>query len=381
MNISKLIELVPGEEEIKNIKSKHRRISAYVEAARCLTILKDKGAEKFIGISLTAVDELPEREINKRPVYYARSAESYSIIGSEKTIPAVEDAVSEIMKIKPASSVHNYDKIILPIARAGVNTGDIKIVDTARKLCDRIHGTDHIIPALCGLAECYAYLGKTKKAMELADTAMNEVSEEHSHEEGLLVYFTGIVGDAVIKVGEINNSTEIIMNAINLIEIVDIHDKLTQLRSIRIFFPAINALIKITGVHELEILINLYRNPKDNHINDNREMIECDITGLYAFDITLNEARMLYLIGEKEKAIELLKLMEEYLFGEEWEIYLNRNAMVAEMALLWENMNKEKTREIINKIYNELKDMDADYRVGALSEILSSIQKPKLNQN
>ena len=373
MNISKLIELIPKDYEIKKIKSKYKRTSAFVNTARCLALTKNEHAEEFIDNALTAVDELHKREINKRPRHYANCAESYSIIGSEKTVFAVDAAVSEIMKRKQTSDMHNYDEIVISIAHAGVNLNDIKIVDTAKQLCNTIRDTYNTIPSLCSTAEGYAYFGETEKALELVGIAKNEISKKQMH-EGFLIYLTGIIGDTIIKIGKINNNLEIIVDAINMIRVPDMHGELNPLRGVRVAVPAINAIKKITGANAPETLIDLYKNFEYNSLNNICEMIEDDIPGLYAFDLSLNEARMLYLIGEKEKSSEILELMGGYLFGEESGIFYKKNAARVKMALLWEKMDEEKTTEIINRIYDEIKDADANERAVVLSETLSSIQ-------
>lgn len=164
MNTSKLTGLIPIDAEIRNIKAKHRIIFACIKAARCLTSLKDRSAEKFVGCAISSIDELSEKEICQRAMVYAGCAEIYSIMNmGDKAAFYVNSAAKEIMNAKRNSYIRDHDKIILSIARAGVNIKDAEIVETAMKLCNNIGDRNYYLSGLCGLAISYAHLGKTKK--------------------------------------------------------------------------------------------------------------------------------------------------------------------------------------------------------------------------
>ncbi|ODS38769.1 MAG: hypothetical protein A7315_03140 [Candidatus Altiarchaeales archaeon WOR_SM1_79] len=401
MNTSKLIGLIPEEGEIRNIKQKYARISAYAHTARCLALTKDKNAEEFIGNALIEVNGLHEKEIGRRALAYARCAESYSIMGSKHSTPTVNAAIKEIMKAKPTSSILDHDKIIISISRSGVNLNDIKIIGTARQLCDRIYGRTDFVPAFCSVAECYAHLGETEKALETVHAAQDEVLRRRFDKEKIGCFLTDIAV-AIVKIGEIANDAKIIAKYLETVKVLreitlgrtdgkvyenvygaDLRYLYAKQSDIRVTVAAANALINIGWNDNAWALMEMNRNFWDNDLILNlNNLIELDVFGIYTFETFLNIAYTFYGIDEKEKSKRILRHIENYLFDRSYfeqsvsiRRVLERNiSVLIKMALLWGEMNDENANEIINEIYDRIKDTDVDERAFILSEILSSIQ-------
>ncbi len=277
MNRSKLIGLIPKDAEIKKINAKHRRVYAYIDTARCLASLKDKSAEKFTGYALSSINELNEKEIGHHALVYARCAEIYSSIDMrDDAVSCVNAAVKEIMNKKPKSNIQNHDKIIISIARAGVNIKDVGIVDVAMELCGNIADRNYYISGLCNIAVSYAHLGKTKKALEVVNKAQKAMLKRHFLEIEI-GYCLGDIGITFAKIGEISKDSGIISCAsgatatLNELIIKKIDEKFNEYElkepntdfsyerkleyteyavpnTMRIYFAEVNALLNIKGV-------------------------------------------------------------------------------------------------------------------------------------
>ena len=431
MNLTKLTDLIPTEPEIKKIGSKHTKILASVNTAKCIALNKNKGAEKFINYALASIDELHQREIGVRALIYAHCAEAYSIIGDNKSAVSYADlTVKEIMKAKSRTSIRYHDKIIISIARAGVNLNNTGLIDTAGKLCNKARDRNYLISGLCCLGESYALLGETKnrrrfveprdifyrntikKALAAMDDAQHAMQKRNFYIEEL-GYRLGDIGMTIAKIGEISKDIGIIASAaaatVTLGKLVEkrIDEKFREYEidepdtdfsyerkteyaecvmpaSMRVVAAEVCALLKIGRSDDAKVLIDGAREFWDSGIVQEYNKMGMEFFGNYAFCALVELAEMFYKINDEKLAMEILKYPQDYFFGEPhrmgWLYHIGSLPALIKMVQLLEDTGDKNAEKIINKIYDEIKCKDADSKAGMLSEILFLIQKTK-NKN
>ncbi|NCN65015.1 MAG: hypothetical protein GW779_02385 [Candidatus Altiarchaeum hamiconexum] len=145
----------------------------------------------------------------------------------------------------------------------------------------------------------------------------------------------------------------------------------------RIYAAEVNALLNI-GRDYAMILIEGIKKFWNSGIMDEYDFIKEEFFGPYAFRVFLDSARIFCKTGEKEKAVKILKFLTDYLFLEGFHIdywhHLGTLPAFIKITILLEYLGEGDIR-ITDKIYDEIKDKEADMRAAILSEILITIQK------
>ena len=398
MNPSKLIGLIPNDPEIKKIKSKYKRISTFVNTARCRAFIKDKQAGESIDSALAAVNELHKKDIGKRALFYAGCAESYSIlpgIERKKSSSAVKDAIKELTGAKTSSRIPDHDKIITSIAKTGVNLDDIKIVNSARELCNKIQHGEDIVPSLCVVAKCYARLGDAEKAFELVKSAQNDLLKR-KFDNKLMGHLMGDIAITLVKIAGITRKFIYLRKAKDEIEmlsdllrerrgvcedkksdemIVSFNERITYIAGVRVIINLIPPGTMRTDLADRFMKVNekFWKRPVQYF---NRLSGGDVLWSSHLHRALLDTANVFYCLEENKTSGNILKSPELNLS------YSRENLpLLIEMAMLWENMDAKHSGKIINEFYNKIKEADVEERAAMLSEILMLIHCDKINKN